>query len=711
MNTAWEVIFDEETSGLSLRNGEAKLAGKLAFTGENPRWTLAASRDGVPDRYALVDPDGDVQGYLVFIHRGSLLEMLFYHRSSQNYRGTLSYRGTVEFPKDNFLCRTRPGKGERVVSFSNGTNGSVGSSTFDSLFSPGSDLALYLKAADMELKKSEENTCLFFLSGQIAESSDAVFTFDLEQDYFKNRYAPYYHPIDRNRCPTPPTGWMSWNTYFDKATAEDNLNEAKIGQRQLLPFGCAFWSIESWQGNSDHLPVRDFYNMDLEINEKQFPRGMKQLADDIRALGFRPGIWIPPWGTGNREFYEAHRSWFLHDTSGRPIGCWNGQYTLDPTVPEAREHLKNIFRIASREWGYEFFKIDGIGGKSHTYASHLYERPGIRACFHDPSCPNPYELCIKAFREGIGEDRVLLACGGHATGPEPLYADAARIGADVVYPDKSVVWEGVFNQGRSFLNQAHTHNIIMAADPDTLLVKGLSPEEARTSATIIALPGQVTFFGDKLAGLTNEEMKILQKTLPALNIHPENLYPFFSMLPVWNLRVHHETIGDYNVVALFNWEDRSGIISAGPEELGINRDVKYTGYEFWTGTAVSIEDKKDWRLSMEVPAHGVRVVVLQKWSGHPQWAGSDRHIAQTGFEITGCAWRPENNTLAGILRPAGTFPLTLRILVPKNYQFINVEANNTVMKAQSEPGGLLAVTFHPEKTADIPFCVYFKHIP
>jgi hypothetical protein len=165
------------------------------------------------------------------------------------------------------------------------------------------------------------------------------------------------------------------------------------------------------------------------------------------------------------------------------------------------------------------------------------------------------------------------------------------------------------------------------------------------------------------------------------------------------------------VVALFNWEDRAGSIGVSPEELGINRDLKYIGYEFWTGKAVAIEDKKDWHLSMEVPAHGVRVVVLQKLSGHPQWAGSDRHIAQTGFEITGYDWKPENNTLTGIIRLIGTFPLTIRILVPEDYHFIKVEANNTAVEAQHEPGGLLAITFHPEKTADIPFCVYFNHIP
>jgi len=40
--------------------------------------------------------------------------------------------------------------------------------------------------------------------------------------------------------------------------------------------------------------------MNLETSEKKFPKGMKKLADDIRKLGFRQGIWMAPFGTGNK---------------------------------------------------------------------------------------------------------------------------------------------------------------------------------------------------------------------------------------------------------------------------------------------------------------------------------------------------------------------------------------------------------------------------
>jgi hypothetical protein len=699
----WSLDFDEKTAILTLKNGPLVLSGKLTFVSGDETWTVDRSRDGVPNRYALVAPTGDVQGYMVFIGKKEQGELLFYHRTAQAYSGVLSFTGEITFWDDAFPCHCLPKTGERVLSLS---SGATASSLNDSLFSPARDCLLQVEAVHLQIGKSQNGRTPFSFSGKIEEAPEALLRIRIEADYFKNRYVPYYRPIDRMRCPKAPTGWMSWNTYFDKAGAEDNLNEAKIGAKYLLPFGCEFWSIESWQGNSDLLPVCDFYNMDLEVNEKQFPKGMKKLADDIRALGFRPGLWMAPFGTGNKAFYDAHKNWFLHYKNGSPIHSWNGQYTLDPTVKEAREHLKNIFRKASREWGYEFFKIDGMSGRNHGYCAHLYERPEVRACFKDPSCPNPFELCVQAFREGIGDDRVFLACQGHSSGAEAAYADASRLGADIVHPNEPVTWSNVLNQGRCLINQVFTHNIVMVADPDTLLVHDLPLEEARTSATIVALPGQLTFFGDKLAGLSGEQMKILQQTLPVADVLPVNLYPSFAILPVWNLRVSHEKLGDYNVVALFNWSDEVQTISATAAELGIDAAADYTGYEFWTEKAVPF-DKNTGKIAVEVPAHSVRVVALHSLQTVPQWIGSDRHIAQTGMEITSCAWNPAGRALEGKMYLVGTFPLTMRLRVPPGYAYSNIACKGVTCTVKQEPENILAVTFHAKKSIEAAFEIAF----
>jgi len=583
-------------------------------------------------------------------------------------------------------------------------HGPVDSLLNDSLFAPESDTTLRMDAAHLKIGSEGNSVYPFAMSGQINESSQAVFTFILEENYYRTRYVPYYHPIDRKRCPVAPTGWMSWNTYFDTATADDNLAEARIGKKYLQPFGCVFWHIESWQGNSDKLPVRDFYNLDLEVSNRKFPKGMKRLADDIKKLGFRPGLWTAPFGTGNTEFYEAHKDWFLHDKAGKPVSCWNGRYTLDPSIPEVREHIKKIHDIASHEWGYEYFKVDGMSGRSHGYCAHLYERPEIRALFRDPSCKNPFELFVKAIREGIGEDRVFLACQGHTSGPEVQFADATRIGADIVHANKPVEWTGVYNQGRCTVSQVFTHNIVMYGDPDTLLVKDLPLEEARVSTTVVALPGHLTFFGDKLAGLNEERMKLLQQTLPPANVRPANLYPYFTMLPVWNLRIHNGLMDDYNVVGLFNWSDGPQKISFTTEELGIDPGTEYSLYEFWTQ-----QDLGTMKMSftMEVPPHAVRLLAMHKVKAVPHWISSDRHVSQNAMELKDYTWNASNRTLEGRIELIGTFPLTMRLRVPDGYTFKNIGCTGAVCNAKQESDKILACTFKPNKSGEYPFEIRF----
>lgn len=694
----WAYSFDEDNSKLYLSNSQTEITADLSFKSGDRNWKLANSRDGVPDRFALVDPDGNVQGYWVINQDGSRLELLFYHRSAQNFEGTLSFDGAISFRKDSFACRTSAGRDERVLNL---THGTVDNPFNDSIFSPESDMLLSFKASSLELTSKGDGGYGVKMSGHIESAAESLFCISLTEKFFKNRYMPYYKAITLKKEHKIPTGWMSWNIYFDTATAKDNLDEAKIGKKYLQPFGCDIWHIESWQGNSDKLPVSSFYNMNLEVNEKQFPKGMKQLADDIRKLGFIPGLWTAPFGTGSDEFYNAHKDWFLHDKKGKPISCWNGKYTLDPTVREAREHIKKIHKIAAQDWGYGYFKVDGMSGRNHSYCAHLYEKPEIRACFHDPSCPNPFELCIKAIREGIGEDSYLLACQGHSTGPESTYADASRLGADIVHPNQPVVWNGVENQARCFMNQAFAHNITMICDPDTLLVRDLPVEQARVSATVIALPGQLTFFGDKLADLNDSKMKILQQTLPATRVRPVSLYPYFSMLPIWNLGINNGKMPEYNVVALFNWNDEDSIISTSAKELGLS-DTEMSSYEFWTGETGIIE--KGGLLESTIPAHGVRVFALHTRTGQPQWIGSDRHITMNAGEVSNYGWN--GSVLSMDINLIGGFPMTHHFDIPEGYSLKSIKCSGAKW-TQSLQNGHLTLTLSGKKTTDVHIELYF----
>ncbi len=714
---AWVVQFNEEAQTLTFQHTTgAQISGKLAFEVEGAPWRVGLPRDAVKSRLVLIEPNNEAQGYLAFNVQGDRLEALVYHRTRQFYNGVLTFEGDVAFRDDSFPCRTYPDANERVLSLASGV---ADSASFDSIFAREKDLALRFKAANFQLttKKNvvapKTKSILpgaqygFRASGAIQEASEAVFVVEIDQSYFQKRWVPYYTPIDRKRCPHAPSGWLSWNTYFDKATAEDNLAEARVGKEFLQPFGCEVWEIESWQGNSDQLPVSNFYNLGLETNEKQFPKGMKQLADDIRALGFTPGIWTAPFGTGSEEFYNAHKDWFLHDKNGNPLHTWNGVYTIDPSNDEVVDWLRHIHDVASHEWGYEFFKIDGMSGSGSGYCAHFFERPDVRVCFKNPDVEAPFERCVRAMREGIGEDRVFLACQGHFTGAEAKYADSARTGADIVHPNQPVKWANVMQQAGRTLNQVFVNNIVFYSDPDSLLVSdALSLEEARVTTTIVSLPGQETFFGDKLAELPPERMKLLQQVLPVCDVRPGALYPYFSYLPVWDLKIGR-SFGNWDVVALFNWTDDEATLGFTLDELGLDAS-EYVAYEFWTNAFLGASNE---RFETNVPARAVRLLALHKKQNVPQFLTSDRHITQGGVDLLDAQWNGDSKELTVKLALVAKNKTTARFLVPDGFAFQSVKASdaNVALETKAEADGqILALGATSEESREYAITLRFE---
>jgi hypothetical protein len=433
---------------------------------------------------------------------------------------------------------------------------------------------------------------------------------------------------------------------------------------------------------------------------------MKKLADDIRALGFRPGIWTAPFGTGSDAFYEAHKAWFLHDKEGTPLSTWNGKYTIDPSQDEVIDYLRKIHDLASHTWGYEYFKIDGMSGRNHGYCAHFFERPEVRASFKNPDCPNPFERCVKAFRDGIGPDRVFLACQGHFTGPEVAYADASRTGADIVHPNQPPKWANLVSQARCTLNQIFANNIVFFSDPDTLLVGDfLDLEQARLATTVVSLPGQMMFSGDKLAQLKPERMRLLQQALPVCDVRPLDLFPYFEMLPVWDLKVRRP-FGDWDVVALFNWSEKETPVGFDFVELGLDASAEYTLDEFWTRTFQGVRKS---RFEMSVPGHGVRLLAVHRAQPHPQFLSSDRHVTQGAVELTQLAWDADAKTLSGSVKIVGGYPLTLRFRIPAGFASPEVKAGPgaTCQVATASPD-VLSVTLTSPSSQSVPFTLAWK---
>lgn len=710
----WKVAFADESSRLALshREGNAAISGILSFTGPAAitgsgigedeamaKWRIVSSRDGFPNRLALVDPRDNVDGYISFQSDGEGVTLLVYHRTAFAYSGMLSFDGCISYRDDAYPCSLTPKANDRVLSVKSGDAVSLAD---DALFSPSTDEALAFENVQCRIEDGR-----FCVSSElrIDRATGNSLSFRIVKDWYKSRWVPNWRAPDRVRSPHAPTGWLSWNTYFDTAGSKENLDEARFAAKYFLPFGMEFWNIESWQDNSPHLPVADFHNMDLETYKVQFPEGMKWLADEIKKLGFRPGLWMAPYGTGNADFHARHKDWFLHGKDGKPIRSWNGRYTLDPTAPGALEHLTSIFDKASHEWGYEFFKIDGMSGRDHGYCAHLYERPEIRALMHDPGCPNPFERTVAAYRKGIGEDRIFLACQGHFTGAEAGYADASRTGADIVHPNEPVKWENILLQARCTVNQSFAHANVFWSDPDCMLVSqdALAREQAQVETTVVALPGQQTFAGDKLAELAPDRIKLIQQALPVCPTKPGKLYPQFGHLPVWDLHVSRP-FGDWHVVALFNWSDEEKEISVDWRELGENSVRRFAAWEFWTETYLG---ELELGLCAVVPPRGVRLFALQPLANHPQFLTSDRHITQGAVELLDQKW--EGSRLVAKISAVGLFPQIVRFAVPDGWKLKRATADGADINAKDEyDGRVVAVELSVSGSRVVDLCLDFQ---
>ena len=243
----WDVSFAEEGATLKLthRPSGIEMSGELAFLGPekatdaaaDPKadWKVGDPRDGVPRRLAVIDCNNDAQGYIAFQPNGARLEMLVYHRTALAYSGHLSYAGEIHGRTDAFAANTSPLPDDRVLQLS---SGAADSALFNTLFSPSRDEAFQVLApGGAVLESGAPGTWSFSVYADISDPDAARIRLNVERDYYRSRWVPYYAPIDRTRCPRAPTGWMSWNIYFDQAGSKENLAEARLGAKYLKPFG------------------------------------------------------------------------------------------------------------------------------------------------------------------------------------------------------------------------------------------------------------------------------------------------------------------------------------------------------------------------------------------------------------------------------------------------------------------------------------------
>ena len=305
-------------------------------------------------------------------------------------------------------------------------------------------------------------------------------------------------------------GWCSWYHYFHAIT-EDSLR-ANIKSLAAMRSEFPLELIQLDDGFQSALG-------DWETTNSKFPSGLHKIADEIRAAGFKAGLWTAPFlAARDSRLMREHPDWFIiHEQTGEPMRAghntnWTASddpsaYALDPSNPGFRAHLEHLFRKLTRDFGYSYLKLDFL------YAA---AAPGRR---HDPNMTRGETLRrgLEAIRTGSGDAAFILGCGcslGQAVG----VVDGMRIGPDVSpfwgstasgTADPSTVYALDAIIARSFM-----HRRLWLNDPDCLMLRAretrLTADERASLAAVIGASGGMLLISDDMSLLGKEEAALFR---------------------------------------------------------------------------------------------------------------------------------------------------------------------------------------------------------
>lgn len=431
--------------------------------------------------------------------------------------------------------------------------------------------------------------------------------------------------------------FCTWYYYGLTVTYEDvktNLEEMK---RRKLPFD-VFQLDEGWEQILG----------EWEANEK-FPKPMKELADEIREAGYRPGIWTSPFvAHETASIWKEHPEWKLRDKEGNPcLFPMNDliYHVLDITHPETWEYFTELYRKLTFDWGYTYHKLD------FTRASVIYEDAAL---FDDTiTLAQAYYQAVKAIRKGMGEDSYFLMCGG-LYDPIIGLVDAQRTGSDVLS-----MWSSTINKNgktapytikqsilRSYMN-AWWNN-----DPDALMVRKnetmernlrltyglLNDEEVKTSTVNQFMSGGLVCSTEPLDKIDDERLYNLRHVMPVLpaTVRPIGMMQWKRYPEAVKIQLSEKKIA---CLAYVNWSDEEnmGLCFKLDEDMlpaGCCSNEKFAVCDFYGKvhqTDVSVGDEV--KMSTLAP-HAATVLKIEPMGVSPIVVESDGHFSM-GAELLG----------------------------------------------------------------------------
>ncbi|MGQ0605140.1 MAG: alpha-galactosidase [Anaerolineales bacterium] len=431
-----------------------------------------------------------------------------------------------------------------------------------------------------------------------------------------------------------PVGWCSWYHYYDRVTETDIVNNlsAMTRARERLPLD--FVQVD----DGFQAQVGDWFEA-----KPTFPRGLRWLAQQIRAHGHTPGLWLAPYIVrSDARLSEAQPEWFLCDERGDRVSAgfnWvRWCYALDPTHPGVREHTHQLIETAVNDWGFPYLKLDFL------YAAAL---EGQR---YDPSLTRAQamRLALQDIRDAAGPETFLLGCGC-PLGPAIGLVDGMRISTDVApnwhpeffspmlnrWLETELGFVSARNAVQNIISRAPLHRRWWLNDPDCLLVRDeatkLTEAEVRCLATVIALSGGMFLVSDDMSRLNPERYRYIEALMPVLNVSARARDWLRDGTPNTLTMKMKNATGEWLLAGLFNWDDVPRARKLELADLGLEPGAYWVA-DFWGGAVHRLGSDVPLD-SVSIPPHGAHLLALRRVTAGPALIASSFHFSQGG-EVT-----------------------------------------------------------------------------
>ncbi len=435
-----------------------------------------------------------------------------------------------------------------------------------------------------------------------------------------------------SRAGARPSVFCTWYYYGLTVTYEDVKTNLQIMRDRKMPFD-VFQVDEGWEVTLG----------EWRPNEK-FPVPMKQVADEIKEAGFRPGIWTSPFiAHESAGIWKEHPEWKLCDKEGNPyLFPMNDTIyqVLDITNPATWDYFTDFYKMLTFEWGYTYHKLD------FTRAAVIYED----ADFFDKkiTLAKAYFKAVSAIREGMGDDAYFLMCGG-LYDPIIGLVDAQRTGSDVLS-----MWSSNINKDGKTAPYTIKQSVLRYYmnkwwdnDPDALMIRRndtmernlrltyglLNEEEVKTTVVNQFMGGGIMCATEPLDKIDEDRLMEYRRILPVLESVTRPIDLMENTRFPGMVYVHMKSC-EHHLLCVINWDDNEGM----PVEICINKllpdlgcaDDKYVICDYYSGEYYENVSPDETVAFREIAPHGANVYKIERAGIRPVVVKSTGHYSMGG---------------------------------------------------------------------------------